>query len=117
EVTRIVTVGFPSFLSEAGLATFIVGYNIVMAIYAGTAGLAAFSVINYLHFFMFLVFQGIGAAIQPMISYYYGASGFNRMKASVLLAEKSALFCGILSLCHGFFSEPQFVVLFEMRSG
>lgn len=116
EVTRIVTVGFPSFLSEAGLATFIVGYNIVMAIYTGTAGLAAFSVINYLHFFMFLVFQGIGAAIQPMISYYYGASGFNRMKSSVLLAEKSALFFGILSLCIGFFAAPQLVALFGITS-
>lgn len=116
EVSRIVTVGFPSFLSEAGLATFIIGYNIVMAIYAGTTGLAAFSVINYLHFFMFLVFQGIGAAIQPMISYYYGASVFNRMKASVLLAEKSALFFGILSLLIGFVAAPQLVTLFGITS-
>ena len=46
-------VGFPSFLAEAGLGFFIIGYNIVMAIYAGTTGVAAFSVINYLHFFCF----------------------------------------------------------------
>lgn len=116
EISRIVTVGFPSFLSEAGLAVFIIGYNVVMAIYAGTTGLAAFSVINYLHFFMFLVFEGIGAAIQPMLSYYYGASGFNRMKASVQLAEKSALFFGVLSLLIGFVAAPHLVALFGVTS-
>src|SRR5699024_2624352 len=116
EIVHIMKVGFPSFLSEAGLAVFIIGYNLVMAIIAGTNGLAAFSVINYLHFFMFLVFEGIGSAIQPMISYYYGAKGFEKIKDSVKLAEKSALLFGVLFFIGGFFAAPYLVALFGVTS-
>src|SRR5690625_7390382 len=63
-------IGFPSFLSEAGMGIFVIGYTITAAYYLGTAGLAAFSVINYLHTFMFLAFIGIGSAIQSIASFY-----------------------------------------------
>src|SRR5699024_12485533 len=71
---------------------------------------------DYYPFFMVLVVHCSGANIQPMISYYDGASGFNRMISSVLLAEKSGLFFGILSLCIGFFAAPQLVALFGITS-
>lgn len=116
EMRRIAAVGFPSFLSEVGLGVLIIGYNIVIAIYAGTNGLAAFSVISYLHFFMFLVFEGIGSAIQPMISYYYGTKNFVRIKRSVQLAERSALLFGGLFLATGFFGAPYLVALFGVTS-
>src|SRR5699024_9191646 len=54
QVKYLHVIGFPSFLSEAGMGVFIIGYNITVAYYIGTEGLAAFSVINYLHTFMFL---------------------------------------------------------------
>jgi putative MATE family efflux protein len=116
EMKVIPAVGFPSFLSEVGLAVFIIGYNIVLAMYAGTNGLAAFSVINYLHFFMFLVFVGIGSAVQPMISYYYGAHQFQHIKDTVKLAEKAALFFGALFFIGGFFGAPYLVALFGVTS-
>lgn len=65
------------------MGVFVIGYNIAMAHYVGTNGLAAFSVINYLHTFMFLAFIGIGSSIQPMISYYYGAKKFQMIKETV----------------------------------
>lgn len=70
---RIFSIGFPSFLAEMGTLVFVIGYNLMMAKIVGTNGVAAFSVVNYLHTFMFLAFFGIGSAIQPMISYYYGS--------------------------------------------
>src|SRR5699024_11368169 len=66
DVKSVGIIGFPSFLSEAGMGIFVIGYNITAAYYLGTAGLAAFSVINYLHTFMFLAFIGIGSTIQKI---------------------------------------------------
>src|SRR5699024_6717897 len=73
DIKQINLIGFPSFVTEVGMGVFTIGYNIAIAYYAGTIGLAAFSVLNYLHTFMFLLFMGVGSTIQPMISYYHGA--------------------------------------------
>src|SRR5699024_3245464 len=62
EIKSISMIGFPSFLSEAGMGIFVAGYNIAMEYHIGTNGLAAFSVINYLHTFMFLAFIGIASS-------------------------------------------------------
>src|SRR5690625_6109907 len=50
-IKQINLIGFPSFLSEIGMGVFTISYNIAIAYYAGTVGLAAFSVLNYLHTF------------------------------------------------------------------
>lgn len=109
-------IGFPSFLAEAGMGIFIIGYNIAIAYHAGTNGLAAFSVINYLHTFMFLVFIGIGSSIQPMISYFYGAKAFDKIKEVVKIAEKTALLLGTIFLLIGIFGAQYLVVLFGVTS-
>lgn len=115
-IKQIHIVGFPSFLSEAGMGVFIIGYNIAIAYYAGTNGLAAFSVINYLHTFMFLVFIGIGLSIQPMISYYYGAKLFKRIRDTIKIAEITALVLGAFLLVIGLVGASQLVSLFGVTS-
>lgn len=116
DIKHINVFGFPSFLSEAGMGVFIVGYNIAMSYYAGTNGLAAFSVINYLHTFMFLAFIGIGSTIQPMISYYYGAKKFKMIIETVKIAEKTALVLGILFILIGFIGADFLVAIFGVSS-
>lgn len=116
DISRINAVGFPSFLSEIGMGVFVVGYNVVVAYHAGTNGLAAFSVINYLHAFMFLVFLGIGSAIQPMISYFYGAKQYDRIQSLIKIAEKTALIFGGLFFVGGYFGAPYLVSLFGITS-
>lgn len=116
DIGRIQTVGFPSFLSEIGMGVFVIGYNVVIVYYAGTNGLAAFSVINYLYAFMFLVFLGIGSAVQPMISYYYGAKQFDKIKVLMKIAEKTAIAFGIAFFVVGFFGASFLVSLFGVTS-
>lgn len=113
----ISAMGFPSFLSEAGTGIFVIGYNIAIAYYAGTNGLAAFSVINYLHTFMFLAFIGIGSTIQPMISYYYGAKEFKAIRETVKIAEKTALALGLLFIVIGVVAADFLVSIFGVSSG
>lgn len=114
---RIFSIGFPSFLAEMGTLVFVIGYNLMMVKLVGTSGVAAFSVVNYLHAFMFLAFFGIGSAIQPMISYYYGANRMDRIKETVKIAEKSALLLGTLFLIIGFTGAHVLVSLFGVSSG
>lgn len=116
DIGQISAIGFPSFLSEAGMGVFVIGYNIAVAHYAGTNGLAAFSVINYLHTFMFLAFIGIGSTIQPMISFYYGAKEFKMIKETVKIAEKTALTLGVLFLIIGYFGANFLVSIFGISS-
>src|SRR5699024_5421990 len=84
--------------------------------HVGTDGLSAFSVINYLHVFMFLAFIGIASTIQPMISYYYGAKNAEGIKKTVRLAEGTGLVLGILFLAIGYFGADQLVGIFGIES-
>lgn len=113
---HIFAIGFPSFLAEAGLLIFVTGYNLAMSELAGTGGVAAFSVINYLHGFMFLSFFGIEMALQPMISYYHGAEESERIKSSMKIGEKTAVILGILLLVIGWVAAPFLVGLFGIES-
>ncbi|WP_231784123.1 MATE family efflux transporter [Lentibacillus sp. JNUCC-1] len=87
-----------------------------MAYYIGTNGLAAFSVINYLHAFMFLAFLGIGSTIQPMISYYYGARKPEMIKSTIRISELTVLSLGALFILIGFFGADFLVSIFGVAS-
>lgn len=115
-IKSISVIGFPSFLSEAGMGIFVAGYNIAMNYHVGTDGLSAFSVINYLHVFMFLAFIGIASTIQPMISYYYGAKDSESIKKTVKLAEATGLLLGVLFLAIGYFGAKPLVGIFGIES-
>jgi len=116
DLKSIMTIGFPSFLSEAGIGVFVMGYNIAMAFHVGTDGLAAFSVINYLHTFMFLAFIGIGSTIQPMISYYYEAKEFKSIKKTVQIAEITSVLLGLSFIVVGFFGANELVAIFGVEN-
>ncbi|GGJ96607.1 multidrug efflux MATE transporter FepA [Lentibacillus kapialis] len=116
DILTVGKLGFPNFLSEAGTGIFVIGYNIVLSYYAGTTGLAAFSVINYLHTFMFLAFIGIGSSIQPMISFYFGAKKHESIKDTVKIAEITALALGISFLAIGWFGAGGLVSIFGVET-
>src|SRR5690625_6518219 len=98
------------------MGVFVIGYNVAIVRYAATNGLAAFSVINYLHTFMFLAFMGIGSAIQPMISFYYGAKLLEKIKELIKIAERTALVLGTAFLIGGVYSAPYLVSIFGMSA-
>ncbi|MFD1361049.1 MATE family efflux transporter [Lentibacillus salinarum] len=116
DLLMIGKLGFPNFLSEGGTAVFVIGYNIALSYYAGTTGLAAFSVINYLHTFMFLAFIGIGTSIQPMISFYYGAKKYDSIKNTVRIAEITGLTLGVMFLAIGWFGAGGLVSIFGVET-
>ncbi|CAM4466215.1 MATE family efflux transporter [Paenibacillus tarimensis] len=94
----IILIGFPSFIAEVGMSIFTVAHNVVLERLAGTAGVAAFSTLSYLHGVMLLAFLGLGSAIQPLISYYHGAQQEERKRHTVRIATQAGLVAGVLLL-------------------
>lgn len=108
----ILVIGFPSFLAEVGFSVFTISHNITFEYLAGTAGVSAFTILNYVHSVMLLLFLGMGAAIQPLISYYRGAGSEVKMKKTVRMAIGTALGAGIFFLLVGQFAAAPIASLF-----
>lgn len=108
----ILAIGFPSFLAEVGISFFTISHNLVFENLAGTVGISAFTILNYVHSVMLLLFLGMGSAIQPLISYYNGAKDEKKIKQTLHLAIGTALAAGLFFLLIGQFAATQIVSLF-----
>ncbi|ECL7896386.1 TPA: multidrug efflux MATE transporter FepA [Listeria innocua] len=105
-------IGLPSFLAEVGVSVFTFGYNISIAAIAGTAGVAAFSVLNYTHSVILMLFLGMGSAIQPLISYYRGAKAREKEIETLKIAIVVAFGTGVAFLLVGLFGSNLLVSMF-----
>src|SRR5699024_8968071 len=110
---KIITIGFPSLISEVAIALVTFGYNISLMRLTGELGVAAFSIVNYLHAMAALMFIGLGSALQPLVSFYYGAKLYERMRASLRMAVISALVFGVASFGIGLFFAGPLTLLFN----
>ncbi len=99
----ILVIGFPSFLAEVGMSVFTISHNNVFERLAGTEGVAAFAILNYVHSVMLLAFLGMGSAIQPLVSYYSGAKDQAKIKKTLQLAIGTAFVAGLLFFLFGQF--------------
>ncbi|WP_449354596.1 MATE family efflux transporter [Virgibacillus natechei] len=106
------TVGFPSFLSEVGISVFTVAFNVTLARIAGTAGVAAFSVLNYVHGVMLMMFLGMASAVQPLVSYYHGAKMMERTQQTMKIALRVAVTVGVVAFAIGQLATREIVSIF-----
>lgn len=109
---QTMVVGFPSFLSEVGISVFTMAHNITLERIVGTDGVAAFSVLNYVHSVMLMMFLGMGSAIQPLISYYHGAQRNDRIQQTIRIAILTAIAAGVLFFLVGQFAARPIVAIF-----
>ncbi|RKN77122.1 MATE family efflux transporter [Paenibacillus ginsengarvi] len=114
---RTFAIGFPSFLAEVGIAVFTAGYNMAMVHTAGTVGVSAFSILNYVHSVMLMVFIGMGSAIQPPLSYYRGAKMASRQRALIRIAVTTAFGTGLAVLLVGLTCAEAIVSVFGSFAG
>ncbi|TMV49513.1 MATE family efflux transporter [Paenibacillus mesophilus] len=105
-------IGFPSFIAEIGIAVFTAGYNMAMVRWAGTVGVSAFSILNYAHSVMLMLFLGMGSAVQPLISYYRGAKLYARQRETIRIAVLTAFGTGLGLFLIGLFAAGGIVSLF-----
>ena len=97
---RILVNGSSEFFSNISMSVMSVVYNFFLLAYGGTTGVAAFSVIMYVDSFIGMLTFGMCDALQPAISYCYGAGRMDKVKAifkrivigAVVLSAASLLF-------------------------
>jgi putative MATE family efflux protein len=106
------SIGFPSFLAEVGISVFTIAFNVTLARIAGTAGVAAFSILNYVHSVMLMLFLGMGSAVQPLVSFYHGAKSGDRIRQTMKLALIVAVIAGFAAFMIGQLGTRQIVAIF-----
>ncbi|SHK54774.1 MATE family efflux transporter [Desulforamulus aeronauticus] len=115
-IRQILTIGFPSFIAEISLAVVTIGFNLAFMRSIGETGVAAYAIVNYIHSVMLLVFLGMGAALQPISSFHFGARLFGRLNQSLRLTVQTALISGLFAVAIGFVGAEFMVSLFDVQS-
>lgn len=99
-----VRLGFSSLLAEAAVSCFVIVGNYIFIKYLGETGVAAFSVACYCIPTAFMFSNSITQSAQPIISFAYGISDWQRMKKARNVSVRAALLIGIAGfalLCFG----------------
>ena len=78
-IKEFINVGIPSFFAEAAFSVIVFIQNIAVVNILGEAGLAAYSIINYITTNIYMVLLGLTFGAQPLISYNYGAKNVKNM--------------------------------------
>ena len=111
DIHRILKNGLPNFISQISITLVIIAGNWIVIDMLGETGVAAFSILLYVNEFMILGFQGISEALQPLVSFNYGAKEYNRVKAIVRLSVYMSLAIGVIMLLLSIL-KPEFVIRF-----
>ena len=100
----IIKIGFATLLTELAMSVMLFTANHMFIKILGDNGVAAFSIACYLFPFLFSVNNSVSEAIQPVISFNYGAGDMNRVKKALRTALFAAAICGsieVLSIAGG----------------
>lgn len=90
-LSRIVSLGFSSFIVEFAVALITVLFNVVLINYGGEIAVSAFSIIGYIFYIFRMLYSGIAQGIQPIISYNFGLGNKDRLLEGFRLAYKISL--------------------------
>lgn len=108
-VRRIIGNGGSSFVVELSAGIVIFAFNRALANITGDIGITAYSIIANLSLIFAAIFTGIGQAIQPIVSFNYGADRMKRVYEFVKRGIFTSLGLGILFYSLGLFF-PEFLV-------
>lgn len=96
----MIKIGLATFIAELAIGVMMVTGNYEFLYYLGEDGVAAFSIGCYLFPLIFSVSNAVAQASQPIISYNYGASQFDRVSKALRIALVTAALSGIaISIC------------------
>lgn len=112
---EILKIGSPSFVVEGSAAIIVVAYNITFSHFVGEIGVTAYAIVNYLHVVFLMVFLGIGAALQPIVSFHFGAKLYSRLQSFLKLGLKVGIGFGVAILLIGWFFADPMIALFGVK--
>ncbi|WP_144509770.1 MATE family efflux transporter [Bacillus sp. FJAT-22090] len=115
-VIEILKIGLPSFIVEASAAMTIIAYNVTFMQFVGAVGVTSYAIVNYLHAVFIMLFIGVGVALQPIVSFHYGAKLYNRLQQFLKLGISTGILFGACILLVGLFFGDTIVSLFGVTS-
>ena len=79
-------------------------------------GVASYAMVNSIHAMTLLLFFGVGAALQPIASFHYGANLSERLREGLKFAVKIAVVLGGIAIIVGLFFGKYIIGLFDVQS-
>lgn len=116
-VKRIVLNGVPSALIELSAGIVIYIFNIVLLKEIGDIGVSAYSIIANLSLVGNSIFNGMGQAIQPIVSMNFGAKNMDRAYKAMKLGVITAFVTGIIFYLIGLIWPTFLASLFTVEKG
>lgn len=113
---RILSNGGSSFVIEISAGIVIFAFNQSILGLTGDIGVSAYSIIANLSLIFTAIFIGVGQAIQPIVSYNFGAGRLDRVYESVRFGIYTSLGLGMLFYSIGLFF-PEFLVSIFTNKG
>ena len=96
---KIITLGFPAFLSDIAISVMVVAGNITFINYIGDDGVAAFSVICFIFPVVFMAYNAIIHSAQPIISHNIN-NNIERSKEALRLSIRATVVLGfVFTIC------------------
>ena len=109
---RILANGSSEFFSNISMSVMSMVYNFFLLKYGGTTAVAAFSVIMYVDSIIGMLVFGMCDALQPAISYCYGAKLMSKVKAIFKRIILGAVVLSAASMVFMMFAGPYVAPLF-----
>ena len=100
-------------LSEMSMGIVVLIFNLTLIQYLGEIGVAAFAIISLTSLVMLMVGYGLSMALQPIISYQFGAKSIDRLKDTLKVAIKVAVVIGAAYYAVVFVLGDHFISLFN----
>lgn len=113
DIIKTCQIGFPSFLGELSFGVVSLFFNRVLINLGGALAVSAFSIMMYVTNLTYMVFFGIGQAVQPIISFNYGANKYDRVYKSFHMAVKTGVILGVIFTVVGLIFVEDIVMLFN----
>src|SRR5699024_9151606 len=112
---HIFSIGFPSFVVQGSVAVMVIAFNITFSYFVGEKGVVAYAVVNNIYTVFLMMFTGIGAALQPITSYHYGAQHHQRLKKFIRIAIITAFSAGVVAFMFGVLAKGMIINIFGMN--
>lgn len=95
-VRKVAACGSAEGFSELSIGLAIMLFNIMLARYAGPAGIAAFTILNYMQYVAMATFLGLSDGIRPVLGYNFGRKNSERVRGLLFRAVLSVVVLGVL---------------------
>ena len=95
-IKKILFNGASEGLSEFSVGIVILIFNLTLIQYIGQIGIAAFAIVSLTSLIVLMINVGLSMALQPMVSYNYGAKTIKRVNDTLKIALKVSIVIGVV---------------------